>query len=160
MLLILLLLNFFFCLGVWPGWAKQQIFTFLAFSTATATATALFGPPAGSWESRAARSAFRRLCQPDHNQLQPRAKTLSWDRFHSLDAKRRGTRLNHLRLSSEYERTIRQIYLYLAERGVCGEQNMLHQISHRLMSHVTCPSVKHITPLRSVGFLRSCDDCE
>ena len=37
-----------------------------------------------------------RLCQPDHNQLQPRAKPLSWDSFNSLHATRRGTRLKHL----------------------------------------------------------------
>ena len=89
----------FFCLGVWPGCVKRQTLNFLAFSTATAAAPAVSGPPEGSWESRAAKSALRRLCQPDHIQLQPMAKTLSWDDFNSPDAPCRGTRLKLLQAS-------------------------------------------------------------
>ena len=89
----------FFCLGVWPGCVKRQTLNFLAFSTATAAAPAVSGPPEGSWESRAAKSALRRLCQPDHIQLQPMAKTLSWDDFNSPDATCRGTRLKLLQAS-------------------------------------------------------------
>ena len=51
-------------------------------------------------------------------------------------------------------------YLYLAALGASGEQNTSHQIRRHCMSHVTCPSVKHITPLRSVAFLRSCEEME
>ena len=89
----------FFCLGVWPGCVKRQTLNFLAFSTATAAAPAVSGPPEGSWESRAAKSALRRPCQPDHIQLQPMAKTLSWDDFNSPDATCRGTRLKLLQAS-------------------------------------------------------------
>ena len=89
----------FFCLGVWPDCVKRQTLNFLAFSTATAAAPAVSGPPEGSWESRAAKSALRRLCQPDHIQLQPMAKTLSWDDFNSPDATCRGTRLKLLQAS-------------------------------------------------------------
>ena len=48
----------------------------------------------------------------------------------------------------------------LAALGAPGGQNTSHQTKRHFMSRVTCPLVKHITPLRSLAFLRSCEEME